>query len=219
MKINFEIEDHLFEQYFTTTLVNEEVLTLSEKTIIEKYSDKRLAHFCTGRYCAKQALSNLTASTFDILMGPDGEPKWPEGYVGSISHGDELIGALAAKKENVISLGLDIEKIGRVKPEMWHLLFTEKEKIFLNSLNNEDQPFYTTLYFSMKESFYKLQHELTKHRLWFHDVEILYANNEFKMEVLKEFEGKDKLPNLTALYYEKHDNHIVSLCYLKQTTK
>jgi hypothetical protein len=51
-----------------------------------------------------------------IPIGKEKEPVWPEVIVGSISHCDTLMGAIVAKKSDHVSLGLDIEEIGRVTP-------------------------------------------------------------------------------------------------------
>lgn len=107
-----------------------------------------------------------------IPIGPNREPIWPEGVVGSISHCDTLAGAIVAKKSDHISLGLDIEEIGRVTPNLWDLVFTENEKNYLSQLSDEDKRVQSTAIFSIKEAFYKFQHPLTKTFLDFLDVEV-----------------------------------------------
>ena len=90
-----------------------------------QFSQKRLADFSTGRYCAIKALEQLGINNSIIPIGKDREPIWPEGIVGSISHCDSLTGAIVAKSSDHISLGLDIEEIGRVTPDLWDLVFSE----------------------------------------------------------------------------------------------
>ena len=125
-------------------------------------SQKRLADFSTGRYCAIKALEQLGINNSIIPIGKDREPIWPEGIVGSISHCDSLTGAIVAKSLDHISLGLDIEEIGRVTPDLWDLVFTENEKNYLFRLSDEDILVQSTAIFSIKEAFYKFQHPLTK---------------------------------------------------------
>ncbi len=107
-----------------------------------------------------------------IPIGEDRAPVWPEGIVGSISHCDSLTGAIVAKSSDHISLGLDIEEIGRVTPDLWDLVFTENEKNYLSGLSDEDILIQSTAIFSIKEAFYKFQHPLTKTFLDFLDVEV-----------------------------------------------
>ena len=137
-----------------------------------KFSPKRLSDFSTGRYCAMKALDQLWMKDVIIPIGPNREPIWPEGIVGSISHCDSLTGAIVAKKSDHISLGLDIEEIGRVTPDLWDLVFTENEKVYLSSLNGRKLEEQSTAIFSIKEAFYKFQHPLTKTFLDFLDEEV-----------------------------------------------
>lgn len=137
-----------------------------------QFSQKRLSDFSTGRYCALKALEQLGMKDVIISIGPNREPIWPEGVVGSISHCDTLAGAIVAKKSDHISLGLDIEEIGRVTPDLWDLVFTENEKNYLSQLSDEDKRVQSTAIFSIKEAFYKFQHPLTKTFLDFLDVEV-----------------------------------------------
>ena len=137
-----------------------------------QFSQNRLADFSTGRYCAIKALEQLGIKDAIIPIGKDREPIWREGIVGSISHCDSLTGAIVAKKSDHISLGLDIEEIGRVTPDLWDLVFTENEKVYLSSLNGRKLEEQSTAIFSIKEAFYKFQHPLTKTFLDFLDVEV-----------------------------------------------
>jgi 4'-phosphopantetheinyl transferase EntD len=138
-----------------------------------QFSPKRLSDFSTGRYCAKMALEQLDIKDVIIPIGKDREPIWPEGIVGSISHCDSLTGAIVAKKTDHISLGLDIEEIGRVTPDLWDLLFTENEKKYLSGLSDEESLLQSTVIFAVKEAFYKFQHPLTNTFLDFLEVEVV----------------------------------------------
>jgi 4'-phosphopantetheinyl transferase EntD len=137
-----------------------------------QFSPKRLADFSTGRYCAIKALEQLEIQGAVIPIGEDRAPIWPEGIVGSISHCDSLTGAIVAKSSDHSSLGLDIEEIGRVTPDLWDLVFTENEKNFLFGLSEENMLVKSTAIFSIKEAFYKFQYPLTKTFLDFLDVEV-----------------------------------------------
>jgi 4'-phosphopantetheinyl transferase EntD len=137
-----------------------------------QFSPKRLVDFSTGRYCATKALEQMGIKDVIIPIGDEREPIWPEGIVGSISHCDTLVGAIVAYKTDHISLGLDIEEVGRVTPDLWDLVFTENEKVYLRSLTGRKLEEHSTAIFSIKEAFYKFQHPLTKTFLDFLDVEV-----------------------------------------------
>lgn len=137
-----------------------------------QFSQKRMADFSIGRYCAIKALEQLGIQDVIIPIGEDRAPVWPEGIVGSISHCDSLKGAIVAKSSDHISLGLDIEEIGRVTPDLWDFVFTENEKYYLEGCTGEEPLVQSTVIFSIKEAFYKFQHPLTKTFLDFLDVEV-----------------------------------------------
>ena len=158
------------------------------------YSPQRLTDFSTGRYCAIQALEKLGINDSIIPIGVDREPIWPEGIVGSISHCNSFAGAIVSKKKDHISLGLDIEEIGRVTPDLWDLVFTENEKNYLSGLSEKEMLLQSTAIFSAKEAFYKFQHPITKTFLDFLDVEVtlphmhrimILKTNVSKMEILQ----------------------------------
>lgn len=204
----------LFSQHFTADFVGDDELTINEKQAASQFSGKRLKDFSTGRYCARKALAAIGHENAEILVGDDKQPIWPTGYVGSISHSGKLVGAVAAKASRVKSIGLDIETIGKIKPDMWQLLYTEDETDFLNSFTGEELAYYTTLLFSFKESFYKLQFPLTKTFLNFTDVEVKYFGNKFELQVLKEFSGKKTLSDAIPLHHLQKKDQIITLCYL-----
>ena len=205
----------LFSQHFTADFVGDEVLTINEMQATTLFSGKRLKDFSTGRYCARKALAAIGNDNAEILMGNDKQPIWPTGYVGSISHSGKLVGAVAAKASNVKSIGLDIETIGKIKPEMWRLLYTEAETEFLISLTSEELAYYTTLLFSFKEAFYKLQHPLTKTFLNFTDVEVKSVGNKFELQVLKDFPEKKSLMGTILLHSHQKKDQLITLCYLR----
>ena len=159
-------------QYFFTPHKHE--LTFHNLALPPKhqFSQKRLSDFSTGRYCASKALEKLGIQDAIIPIGEDRAPIWPEGIVGSISHCDSLTGAIVAKSSDHISLGLDIEEIGRVTPDLWDLVFTENEKNYLFGLSDENKHVQSTAIFSIKEAFYKFQYPITKTFLDFLDVQV-----------------------------------------------
>lgn len=204
----------LFSQYFTADFVGDEELTKNEKQATTQFSGKRLKDFSTGRYCARKALAAIGNDNAEILVGNDKQPIWPKGYVGSISHSGKLVGAVTAKASSVKSIGLDIETIGKIKPEMWRLLYTESEVEFLNSFTGEELAYYTTLLFSFKEAFYKLQHPLTNTFLNFTDVEVKSVGNKFELQVLKDFPEKKSLMGTILLHSHQKKDQLITLCYL-----
>ncbi|PZS40918.1 MAG: 4'-phosphopantetheinyl transferase, partial [Pseudonocardiales bacterium] len=62
------------------------VLYPGEAELITRAVDKRRREFRTVRHCARQALRQLGLPPAPVLRGERGEPKWPAGVVGSMTH-------------------------------------------------------------------------------------------------------------------------------------
>ncbi len=213
MFIDFQITHPQFSQCFTTDFCGPELLSEAEKSIIERASAQRVSHFSTGRYCAKQALKQVGIANAEILMSEDKQPLWPEGIVGSISHTKNMVGAVVADAGKLVSIGLDIETIGGVKPDMWDMLYLQSEQEWLNTFSGEELAFYTTLLFSGKEAFYKFQHPITKTFLDFTDVGITVDSEQLQLRVIIDFPGKELLPKFTPIKYTRYEQQVITLCY------
>jgi 4'-phosphopantetheinyl transferase EntD len=204
----------IFSTHFSTAFAGPEVLSAAEFELVKTYAPKRIGDFASGRSCARKALDALGVKNAEILKGEHNEPLWPEGFIGSISHTHDMAGAIVGRSAQVKGIGLDIEHLGRVKPGMWDILFSEYEKNYLHALPEKEQAVYTTALFSMKESFYKLQFPITRTSLWFHDVEISEQNGAFRLLVLKDFDTKHLLPEYTPMHFVRSGELIISYACL-----
>lgn len=185
-------------------------LTEVEKKMTLGYSEKRLIDFSNGRYCAKKALLELGIEDVSILIGKNREPIWPEGIVGSISHCDTLTGAIVSRKADHISLGLDIEEIGRVTADLWPYVFTDKEIEYLNTLPIDQQELICTSIFSLKEAFYKFQFPITNLFLDFLDVEVQIPELN-RMVVLSGLIPSSSLIHNNKLIVQNYENTVISV--------
>ncbi|MDT5164960.1 MAG: hypothetical protein QOC88_1854, partial [Mycobacterium sp.] len=80
-----------------------------EEPLIERSVAKRRNEFITVRYCARIALAELGFPPVPILKGDKGEPCWPDGVVGSITHTAGYRGAVVGRAGAVRSVGVDAE--------------------------------------------------------------------------------------------------------------
>ena len=204
------INEYTNIQYFFTS--NQYELPLDKLSISfnHQLSPKRLADFSTGRYCAIKALEQLGIQDAIIPMGEDRAPIWPEGIVGSISHCDSLTGAIVAKSADHVSLGLDVEEIGRVTPDLWDLVFTVNEKNYLSRLSDEDKLVQSTAIFSIKEAFYKFQHPITKTFLDFLDVEVSLPSMD-KVVVISDEISLDSMIRKNKIKYFFDNDCVISI--------
>jgi 4'-phosphopantetheinyl transferase EntD len=80
-----------------------------EEPLIAKSVAKRRNEFVTVRHCARLALNELGMPPVPILKGEKGEPCWPDGVVGSLTHCAGYRGAVVGRRDEVRSVGIDAE--------------------------------------------------------------------------------------------------------------
>lgn len=162
-----------------------EPLTARELLLVSKAVPKRVNEFRAGRHCARHALRKLGIENFELLKGPNREPIWPKGVVGSISHSEKYAAAAVASSKMFKSLGIDIEGAKPLADGLCHTIATPDEIRMLTTLPGEWP--WDTLLFSAKESFYKAWFPLTRKVLEFHDVrvDIEPMAERFGIQILK----------------------------------
>lgn len=112
----------------------------------------RRNEFITGRRCARSALAQLGATSQALPPDEDRIPKWPPGFVASISHCRGICCAVAASKDQVRGLGVDLEQTKRMSSGVMKRIVHPLEANFAGA----DQ-ILCSLLFSAKEAFFKAQ--------------------------------------------------------------
>lgn len=124
---------------------------------IRRSVQKRQAEFFFGRLTARLAMAALGAPTAEIVIGPQREPVWPHGIVGSISHTGGLAMATAARPSRCHGIGIDVERAvsGDARDSIASSVLDAAEMAILDRhcAGMEDGGF--SLAFSAKESLYK----------------------------------------------------------------
>ncbi len=133
--------------------------------------DERSRDFANGRHCARAALAAFGCASGPILIGPRGEPMWPHGFVGSITHCDGYCAAAVAKAGRVASLGIDAEPHAPLPDGVLELVATPGEREWLRS-RQAPEVFWDRVLFSAKESIYKACYPLTHVFAEFSDVTV-----------------------------------------------
>lgn len=161
----------------------------TERSCIAHAVGSRVHEFVAGRVCARAALMQLGLPPVPILAGPDRAPVWPSGFAGSISHTDGYCVAVAARVKNadrvkgIAALGVDVEQVGRVLPELWPQLMCEEEIVRLQRLSETERAVNASLIFSAKEAFYKAQYALTGGWVDFGDAAVELLVDSFVLHV------------------------------------
>lgn len=85
------------------------ILPAEAQLLNERAVPRRRLHFTLGRAAAHDALDDLGAPTAIVGRAPGGEPIWPDGIVGSITHAGNVAAAVVASASHLAGLGLDLE--------------------------------------------------------------------------------------------------------------
>jgi len=146
----------------------------AEAELVEGATEKRRAEFATGRACARAALRTLGFPPAPILAGERGEPLWPVGVVGSITHCDGYRAAAVARAAELASLGIDAESHLPLREGLLPRIARPEERPVLDELA-EAAPgaHWDRLLFSAKESVYKAWFPLARSWLGFEDMTLL----------------------------------------------
>lgn len=78
-----------------------------EERLITRAVEKRRREFTTARLCARKAMERLGVAPVPVLSGLRGEPLWPQGVIGSITHCAGYRAAALAQAAGTI--GIDAE--------------------------------------------------------------------------------------------------------------
>ena len=182
-----------------------------EEALIANASASRKNEFRSGRWCAHEALKSLRIKQAPILKSEERAPIWPEGIVGSITHTKDYCAAAVARKKDIQSIGLDVELKDRLKPHLWRLTLTEQEQDFIRGENFQDPISVATLYFSIKEAFYKFQYPQTHTWLGFLDAQVVldFSTNKFNIQVISSKSEKSFLDEIYSGGFEFFGNKYV----------
>ncbi len=132
-----------------------------------------------GRLLAKEALQRFGAPTH-VPRGRYGEPVWPKGFTGSISHCRTHCLCAVGKSPPYLSIGCDVEQISRFNQKIAERVLTSRE------LNRVEGLAHVAIAFCAKEAFYKLQHPLYRRSLSFKEAEV-YIDYEERRVLVESF--------------------------------
>jgi 4'-phosphopantetheinyl transferase EntD len=173
-----------------------------EEPLIARSVAKRRNEFITVRYCARQALGELGLPPVPILKGDKGEPCWPDGVVGSLTHCEGFRGAVVGRSAEVRSVGIDAEPHGVLPNGVLNAISLPAERSELVELPAGLH--WDRILFCAKEATYKTWYPLTHRWLGFEDAHITFsvdatgAGGAFESRILID-PAAESGPPLTAL--------------------
>ncbi|HUR04753.1 MAG TPA: 4'-phosphopantetheinyl transferase superfamily protein [Nonomuraea sp.] len=147
------------------------VLFPEEEQLIKRAVEKRRTEFTTARLCARKAMERLGMEPVPVLSGERGEPLWPLGVIGSITHCAGYRAAALARGAGTI--GIDAEPNKPLPEDVMETISLPQEREMLRRLAAGDSTVcWDRLLFSAKESVYKAWFPLAKRWLDFQDARI-----------------------------------------------
>ena len=141
-----------------------------EEPLVARSVAKRRNEFVTVRYCARQALGELGLPPVPILKGDKGEPCWPDGVVGSLTHCEGFRGAVVGRVAEVRSVGIDAEPHDVLPKGVLDAISLPTERRELAALPLGTH--WDRILFCAKEATYKAWFPLTHRWLGFEDAHI-----------------------------------------------
>ncbi len=144
-----------------------------EEPLIARSVAKRRNEFITVRHCARIALGELGVPPVPILKGDKGEPCWPDGVVGSLTHCTGYRGAVVGRADAVRSVGIDAEPHDVLPHGVLDAISLPEERGEIPRKLPAGL-YWDRILFCAKEATYKAWFPLTKRWLGFEDAHIAF---------------------------------------------
>jgi 4'-phosphopantetheinyl transferase EntD len=145
----------------------------AERAALGRSVEKRRREFVTARACARRALKALGIPVQPIPVGERGEPRWPSGVIGSITHCDGYRACALAHSGALAALGIDAEP-NRPLPDgvLADVASREEREAIRRAAQADPSVSWDRLLFSAKESVYKAWFPLARRWLGFEDARV-----------------------------------------------
>lgn len=148
-------------------------LFAEEEAALGNAVEKRRREFITARACAREALAQLGLPAQPIPTGARGEPLWPQGVVGSITHCAGYRACAVAPVSELLTIGADAEVDDALPPGVLGDIALPEERRWIEAAAAADPgTSWDRLLFSIKESIYKAWFPLTGSWLGFEDATV-----------------------------------------------
>lgn len=144
-----------------------------EEPLIARSVAKRRNEFTTVRHCARIALRELGVPPVPILKGDKGQPCWPDGVVGSLTHCTGYRGAVVGRNAAVRSVGLDAEPHDELPTGVLDAISLPAERAEIPA-RIPTELHWDRILFCAKEATYKAWFPLTERWLGFEDARITF---------------------------------------------
>lgn len=176
----------------------ESALFPEERAAVARAVDRRRAEFATARACARRALADLGFAPIPIPRGDRGQPLWPKGVVGGITHCAGYRAAAVARTEDLVAVGIDAEPHTPLPDGvLTHVSLPEERELLADLSVRDPAVAWDKLLFCAKEAIYKVWYPTAETWLGFTDARVTpLTDGTFTAELLT----TDPSPFLTPLH-------------------
>lgn len=144
-----------------------------EAAVVARAATSRRQEYSAARRCARRALGRLGLAPAPIVPGEMGAPMWPAGIVGSITHCAGYRAAALARRDDIVTIGIDAEPHEKLPDGVLDLVTTGPERVMLAELaTTAPGTSWDRLLFSAKESVYKAWFPVTGRWLDFIEAQV-----------------------------------------------
>jgi enterobactin synthetase component D len=135
---------------------------------------KRRMEFLAGRLCAREAARRLGRPLPLVHRGPNGEPVWPAGLVGSIAHSNSIACAVVADASSHRAIGVDVEQPCSAEDaeQLAPMVFASGERSAIGEWPEGEGDLFTTV-FSLKEAIYKSLYPIVRRFVDFQEIRLV----------------------------------------------
>lgn len=171
----------------------------AEVALAAGFGPKRRREFSAGRLCARRLLESLDVPLTPLRVDSHRAPCWPDGIVGSISHGAGLCVVAVARRGTILGLGVDVESDAPLSEGVRRRVCTTGERDWLDSLGEAERGRLAKLVFSIKEAAYKCVHPLVQTPIGFQQAEVQLDFERQRFEVRAIGATREVAARLTAV--------------------
>ncbi|MCX5573594.1 enterobactin synthase subunit EntD [Enterobacter sp. E-TC7] len=193
-----------------TTFTDADLLWLPHHAQLADAGRKRKADHLAGRIAAMHALNERTIPA----IGPSGEPLWPEGVSGSITHSGTQAMAVVVRDRHAL-IGIDCESIlpeNEAREIKGGIIDAQEERV----LSHAGYPFALalTLAFSAKESLFKALFPLVQAYMGFDSARVtLLDDKTLTLALTRQLAGFNEGATFTLHWQQRGEQAITLLSH------
>jgi 4'-phosphopantetheinyl transferase EntD len=174
---------------------------LEERNQVQGYAANRMNECFAGRRAARRVVNAMGASPLLYRQRFGGEPIWPQGFIGSITHTGRVALAVAARSSTAHSIGVDFEVEQTIPTDQWDIILHPSEIAQSGSLHPLVGARSPASFSPQRRTFHKMQYKTTCDFIDYAEVAMELELDQGLVNV-KNIRRSRKLDSLNCFYIE-----------------